>query len=357
MRKHVIAPVAALAMLLTAVAAWIAVGATSASATEGGDCTPAVTAQHYSWTGGPRDLDEGAPPTPAEDPEDWQANTSQEPHYKGGGTPAQKPDDSDYVDGDSGLHYTSHGSSGKADWFYFRAATPAQGDCNTPDASFAESVTPATCDSGEVLTFSGTNVDFSEESPITGPAEGVDVTATPQDGHDWTDGGSEARTVFEGDLSGPLTEGCQPPPPGEASASVVLDTAANCDSPSTVKAVTEHATLEGTLDESVGDHVATFDADQGFAFEDDAATLDVPYTIEAATGDCPKPPHGNPPPHNPPHGNPPHQAAPPTAVDAGLAGDQGGRQGAPLALLGASLGGVLALSGLTVAVARKQRGR
>ena len=77
-----------------------------------GECVP-VAAQHYSYTGGPI---EGVPaPPPAEG---WQANTTQEPpgHYQ----TAYKPDGSAYVEGDSGLHYTSHGSSGLADWFYFQ---------------------------------------------------------------------------------------------------------------------------------------------------------------------------------------------------------------------------------------------
>jgi len=72
--------------------------------------------QHYSYTGGPI---EGEPSTlPPSD--DWQANTAQEPHTAGGGVPASNPDGSPYVEGDSGLHYTSAGSSGLADWFYFQ---------------------------------------------------------------------------------------------------------------------------------------------------------------------------------------------------------------------------------------------
>lgn len=75
-----------------------------------------VEAQHYSYTGGPI---EGEPDTvPPSD--DWQANTTQEPHTAGGGVPASNPDGSPYVEGDSGLHYTSAGSSGLADWFYFQ---------------------------------------------------------------------------------------------------------------------------------------------------------------------------------------------------------------------------------------------
>jgi hypothetical protein len=63
--------------------------------------------QHYSYTGGPI---EGQPSLPPSD--EWQANTSQEPHLNNPnvtwvGTPG------------TGLHFTSHGSSGRADWFYY----------------------------------------------------------------------------------------------------------------------------------------------------------------------------------------------------------------------------------------------
>jgi hypothetical protein len=82
---------------------------------------PGTPSQHYSYKGGPI---EGTPLPPAEDPDAWQANTHLEPHYQGGATPAQKPDGSPYVDGEGGLHYTSHDNEGLADWFYFNPGTP-----------------------------------------------------------------------------------------------------------------------------------------------------------------------------------------------------------------------------------------
>lgn len=88
---------------------------------EEGYVIPGTPSQHYSYKGGPI---EGTPLPPSEDPDAWQANTEQEPHYAGNATPAQKPDGSPYVDGDSGLHYTSHGNAGLADWFYFDPGTP-----------------------------------------------------------------------------------------------------------------------------------------------------------------------------------------------------------------------------------------
>lgn len=74
---------------------------------------PAVEAQHYSWTGGPLEL--GVIP-PAPPLGSWQANTTQEPHSS---------DNVTWFDGEgSGLHYTSHESAGKADWFYFQPYVP-----------------------------------------------------------------------------------------------------------------------------------------------------------------------------------------------------------------------------------------
>ena len=82
----------------------------------------AIPAQHYSYKGGPI---EGTP-TDLPPSDDWQANTTLEPHSQGGGVPASNPDGSDYVEGNSGLHYTSAGNRGLADWFYFQAAQPEQ---------------------------------------------------------------------------------------------------------------------------------------------------------------------------------------------------------------------------------------
>jgi hypothetical protein len=72
--------------------------------------------QHYSWTGGP--LEAGvvpAVPTGPDDP-DWQANATQEPH-------ADNPHVT-WLDGTGwGLHYMSHDSAGRADWFYLQRLT------------------------------------------------------------------------------------------------------------------------------------------------------------------------------------------------------------------------------------------
>lgn len=83
--------------------------------TPGTPAVPPVTAevtQHYSWTGGKRDTDN--PPTVVPPHEDWQANTTQEPHDNGQGNPATWVNDS--------LHYTAN-SKGHASWFYFERKT------------------------------------------------------------------------------------------------------------------------------------------------------------------------------------------------------------------------------------------
>ena len=72
--------------------------------------------QHWSWTGGP--LDPGVVPPLPTGPDDpsWQPNTEQEPHQN-------NPNVTWLDDTGWGLHYTSHGSSGLADWFYFQRLT------------------------------------------------------------------------------------------------------------------------------------------------------------------------------------------------------------------------------------------
>lgn len=86
----------------------------------------AVAAQHYSLKGNSGIGKDDVPVFPADY---WQANAPQEPngHYNS----AQKPDGSLYVEGDSGLHYTSAGSSGLRDWFYFQAAVPEKSHVET----------------------------------------------------------------------------------------------------------------------------------------------------------------------------------------------------------------------------------
>jgi hypothetical protein len=103
----------------------------------------AVAAMHYSLKGNSQNGQAEVPVTPSEDPTIWQANTKNgEPHYKGKGVPATDDDDTDYVKGESGLHYTSHGSSGLRDWFYFQPAVP---EVSHTEYQFARDIAPVTC--------------------------------------------------------------------------------------------------------------------------------------------------------------------------------------------------------------------
>ncbi|WP_062466032.1 hypothetical protein [Demequina maris] len=71
---------------------------------------------------------------------------------------------------------------------------------------------------------------------------------------------------------------------------------ASCDAPGAVDEVTTmYATLEGSLDETVGDHLATFTADEGHAFAGGDTELVVSYSIaaqltEGCATDSPTPP-------------------------------------------------------------------
>lgn len=79
----------------------------------------AVEGQHYSLKGNSGIDKDEVPPTPEVNPDIWQANTAQEPHDNGAGQPVT------WLDAPgAGLHYASHGSSGKRDWFYYRAPKP-----------------------------------------------------------------------------------------------------------------------------------------------------------------------------------------------------------------------------------------
>lgn len=79
--------------------------------------TEAVAGQHYSLKG---NSGIGKDETPVFPAEYWQANTEQEPHDNGAGSPVTWLDQVG-----SGLHYASHGSEGLRDWFYFKPGTDA----------------------------------------------------------------------------------------------------------------------------------------------------------------------------------------------------------------------------------------
>jgi LPXTG-motif cell wall-anchored protein len=257
----------------------------------------AIPSQHYSLKGNSGIGKDEVPVFPADY---WQANSEQEPpgHYNS----AQKPDGSLYQEGDSGLHYTSHGSEGLRDWFYFQAAVPAVTHIVHHDAVTHE------------------EFQYAQDHPA--------VDCPPVD------------------------------LPKDATASVGT-TPADCDSDGSATYASENASLVGEFETAPGDHVATFVADQGHEFADGSTTLEVSYTVAAATGNCPQPPctekcgppHHNPPsnpphhnpPNNPPHNNPPKHNAPPALTVKSL--PNAGLDNSSTNYLPIGLAGLLIVSG------------
>ena len=154
------------ALLAAVLLVWTATRADGTEST----CTP-VNARHYSWTGGP--LDDGVVPPPPPGGS-WQANTQQEPHLNNPnvtwlGTPG------------TGLHYTSHGSSGKADWFYFQPAVtcPPPTEPPTPtETPTTEPPTPTETPTTEPPTPTETP---TTTPPVTTPTEVPTDTSTPSE--------------------------------------------------------------------------------------------------------------------------------------------------------------------------------
>ncbi len=153
------------------------------------------------------------------------------------------------------------------------------------DASFTKSISQPTCNTGAVLTYSGSNVTFTgPASGLTGPktAAQATVTALPVAGHQWTDGGSTARTVNNAALAGPLGADHDSCAAKDAAAGVnVIDPVCGSAGSAVVNGV-QHATLTsngGVLAQGVGPHTATFTADPNHRFADGSKTKTVTYTI------------------------------------------------------------------------------
>ncbi|GIN05277.1 hypothetical protein Pve01_69350 [Planomonospora venezuelensis] len=130
--------------------------------------------QHYSWTGGP--LEAGvvpAVPTGPDDP-DWQANTTHEPH-------TNNPHVT-WLDGTGwGLHYTSHGGSGLADWFYLERLTevvehPA---VTHQEYRYAFDHPAVVCPTAPPTTQPPTTQPPTVQPPTAQPPEVLPTTATP----------------------------------------------------------------------------------------------------------------------------------------------------------------------------------
>jgi len=231
----------------------------------------------------------------------------------------------------------------------------AEGDsvpCAKPtDASASVSTTAPTCEHGETLVYGDiVNASFSGTPDGAEGPRNYDVVATADAGHAFENG--DTTEEFTGSLAGPDESLCPVEVPKDATASVGT-TPADCDSDGSATYASENASLVGDFETAPGDHVATFVADQGHEFADGSTTLEVPYTVAAATGNCPQPPctekcgppHHNPPsnpphhnpPNNPPHNNPPKHNAPPALTvkslpNAGL--DNSSTNYLPLGLAG-----------------------
>ena len=104
-----------------------------------------TTAQHYSWTGG--NLETSNPPQEVPPSDNWQANTTQEPHDNGQGNPATWLDEVG-----SGLHYTA-ASDKHASWFYFYPGDVTEDTDHLWQQEVRDSVPavePVECDEPEV---------------------------------------------------------------------------------------------------------------------------------------------------------------------------------------------------------------
>jgi hypothetical protein len=139
--------------------------------------------------------------------------------------------DKEYLDGLTVLNSSADDASLEPHNYYSEVV---EGDDCPPvvpkDAAYGVTLSTPSCDAPEVLTYEGQNVTFSgPASPVSGPGSVV-VTATPDEGHEWSDGGTDARAVFDGTLAGPTgtqstdasapcyvpptcTKDCHPTPP------------------------------------------------------------------------------------------------------------------------------------------------
>jgi len=131
----------------------------SASANSKDGPEPVCVGQHYSLKG---NSGIGKDETPVFPADYWQANTKQEPHGDQAAT---------WPNGKPGLHYTSAGSSGKRDWFYYTEV------CETPPPTEEPSETPTpTEEPSETPTPTGSATPEGSETPT--PEVTVTETAT-----------------------------------------------------------------------------------------------------------------------------------------------------------------------------------
>jgi hypothetical protein len=152
--------------------------------------------------------------------------------------------------------------------------------CNYPKTAAASvSVTPATCESGEILVYGNIlNATFSGTANGTvGPGD-YSVTATAN--QDSLFISNSATKLFEGSLDGPLT-GEQCAPDLEASASIFVSPA-TCESAeiATVNTLVNATLTSSTGTTGPGDYEFQFAADQGAAFAGNESTLTLTGTLQ-----------------------------------------------------------------------------
>lgn len=334
--------------------------------------SPAVAAQHYALKGSSGIGKDDTPPTPAQDPSIWQANTKKEPHLNNKNIT--------WVDGYGvGLHYASHKSSGKRDWFYFQPAvtevthveyrweiltrtyTPGTDGNTCLPATAGVQVTAAECDNNG----SAVVADLDNAVLVGTDGDGSGVLSQEIGDH-VANFQADSDALFDGGVSTlNVSYSIQAAPGGcdvtvnDATASVGT-TPATCSEDGSASYDAQHATLVGVLDSSVGNHTAHFVSDSGHTFKDNNSTeLSVSYTVAGATGDCPQPPkHHNAPPKH--HSTLTKAAAPvPTSIPAGLSGTENDETGSnALALFAYGFLGTLILvgGGMATVVAVRRRG-
>jgi len=152
------------------------------------------------------------------------------------------------------------------------------------DASASISITPATCDSPETLVLGqANNATWGTPTRTMGPGS-FSVVATGNTGppqHLFNPGpgvSTDGETqTFTGELKGKDTsQNCW----AKDAAASVTTSPGTCDAPGTASVTgLQYATLVGTLDQSIGTHVATFQSNSGHLFQNGSDTLQVSYTV------------------------------------------------------------------------------
>lgn len=194
---------------------------------------PATEGQHYSWTGGR--LDTTNPPTEVPPSDNWQANTSQEPHDNGQGNPATWVNDS--------LHYTAN-SKGHASWFYYTAGTPEQ-VIEHPEVTHEETV-EVPCEKPDPVVTEASSTSYNCGDNFQTTTHTVTTQDWVLDGNEWVPADPtvvETITTEAHDVV-PCEE--EPPCPEEPSRPLVIE---GCDNPPTEPPVTpvpEEPTIQKT---------------------------------------------------------------------------------------------------------------